>query len=53
MSRSEQIPVEVPDRFKPITVVKHGHHTTRLPRKSAEVNQSLARSLGRKEETRS
>lgn len=43
MSRSEQIPAEVPDKFKPLTVVKRGPMTTRSPHKFADVCAALAR----------
>lgn len=43
MSRSEQIPSEIPDKFKPLTVVKRGPMTTRSPHKFADVCAALAR----------
>lgn len=44
MSRSETIPQAVPEKFKPLTVVKRGPQNTRLPHKFADTCASLARS---------
>ena len=43
MSRSETIPQPIPDKFKPLTVVKRGPMTTRSPHKFADVCAALAR----------
>lgn len=45
MSRSETIPQPVPDKFKPLTLVKRGPQNTRLPHKFADTNAALARRL--------
>jgi len=47
MSRSENIPPPIPDKFKPLTQVKRGHFTSHLPRKFAEINAKLAKGLGK------
>lgn len=52
MSRSETLPQPIPEKFLPLTQIKRGNHTSHLPRKYAEVNKSLARSIGRQEETK-
>lgn len=44
MSRSENIPQPVPEKFRPLTEVKRGHFTSHLPRKFAEMNAELAKS---------
>jgi hypothetical protein len=43
MTRSEQIPAEVPDKFKPLTLVKRGPQNTRLPHRFADTCAALAR----------
>lgn len=42
MSRSETIR-SIPERFRPLTIVKRGKQTTRLPHKFADTNAALAR----------
>lgn len=42
MSRSEQIQT-IPDKFKPLTLVKRGPQNTRLPHRFADTCAALAR----------